>query len=222
MTADRRVRATQRRGGRPRRLRPCRCRIGHSPQTMNVRACARVDRDRKAVGHNAQRRLPASCRCWPTPSVLSWRFAHNTWRANEDLVGRLQPHEGTRVLVPGGDPGADVALEAGHARVGAALDLLRRQLGERALDEVEPGRPGRGEVEMEAWVAKQTALDRRGLVGGVVVEDEVDGQVGGHLGVDRSRNARNSLARWRLRSEAITAPLTVLSAANRLVVPWRT
>ncbi len=34
MTVERRVRATQRRGARPRRIRPCRCRIGQSPQTI--------------------------------------------------------------------------------------------------------------------------------------------------------------------------------------------
>ena len=41
--------------------------------------------------------------------------------------------------------------------------------------------PSGGEVEMEAGVAKQPALDLGGLVGGVVVENQVDVEVGRDL-----------------------------------------
>ena len=56
---------------------------------------------------------------------------------------------------------------------------------EPAFDLVDPGRAGRGEVQVEAGVPGQPVLDRRGLVGGVVVADQVDVQVGGHGLVDR-------------------------------------
>ena len=42
--------------------------------------------------------------------------------------------------------------------MGAALDPLRRQLGEPALDEVQPGAVGRREMEREARVADEPAL----------------------------------------------------------------
>jgi hypothetical protein len=54
--------------------------------------------------------------------------------------------------------------------MGAALDLLGRQLAEPALHEVEPGARGRGEMELEAGVAEQPAVDGRSLVGGVVIQ----------------------------------------------------
>ena len=47
--------------------------------------------------------------------------------------------------------------------------------GEEALDGVEPGGAGRGEVEGDARVAGQPGDHLRVLVGGVVVEDDVHG-----------------------------------------------
>ena len=68
-------------------------------------------------------------------------------------------------------------------------------------------RAGRGEVQDEAWVGGQPALDRRGLVGGGVVEHEVHVEVVGDLGVDRaSGTSWNSIARWRACSEPMTLP----------------
>jgi hypothetical protein len=45
-------------------------------------------------------------------------------------------HVRARILVPGDDPGADVALEGLDAGVGGALDLLFGQLTEPAFHEV--------------------------------------------------------------------------------------
>ena len=92
----------------------------------------------------------------------------------EDLVGGLGPDVGAGVVVPGVDPGADVGVELAHRGVGAAAQFLGGQLGEPALDEVEPGRAGRGEVQDEAGMVCQPTLYRRCLVGGGVVEHDVD------------------------------------------------
>ncbi len=63
---------------------------------------------------------------------------------------------------------------------GAAKRLVG-QSGKPALDEVHPGGVGRREVKVEAWVSNEPTLDRRDLVGLVVVEDEVDVEVAGNL-----------------------------------------
>src|SRR5581483_8406731 len=67
--------------------------------------------------------------------------------AVEDFVGGLVPDVGAGVVVPAGDPGADGGDELSDRAVGAALDPFGGELGEPALDEVEPGAVGRGEVQ---------------------------------------------------------------------------
>ena len=54
-----------------------------------------------------------------------------------------------------------------------ALEQLGGELGEPALDLVQPRRAGRDEVQVEPRVGGQPALDGVGLVGGVVVADQV-------------------------------------------------
>ena len=66
----------------------------------------------------------------------------------------------------------------------AALQSALGQLGEEALDGVEPGARGRGEVEGEARVAGEPLAHLRMLVGGVVVEDHVDELSGRNLRLD--------------------------------------
>src|SRR5581483_10213498 len=62
--------------------------------------------------------------------------------AVEDFVGGLVPDVGAGVVVPAGDPGADGGDELSDRAVGAALDPFGGELGEPALDEVEPGAVG--------------------------------------------------------------------------------
>ena len=53
--------------------------------------------------------------------------------------------------------------------MGGAAELAVGQLSKPALDQVQPGRAGGGEVQVEPRVPDQPVLDRGGLVGGVVV-----------------------------------------------------
>jgi hypothetical protein len=62
-----------------------------------------------------------------------------------------------------------------------------------AFDEVEPRGAGRGEVQVEAGVLQQPLVDSRGLVGGVVIQDQVQVQVPGHSGVDELEEAEEFL-----------------------------
>ena len=59
------------------------------------------------------------------------------------------------------------------------------------------------------------------LVRGVVVEDGVDQLAGRHRALDGIEEAMNSWWRWRAMHWPITLPSSTLSAANRVVVPWR-
>jgi hypothetical protein len=47
-------------------------------------------------------------------------------------------HVGAGVVVPGGDPAADVGLGLADGAVGAAAEFLAGQLAEPALDQVQP------------------------------------------------------------------------------------
>ena len=59
--------------------------------------------------------------------------------AGEDVVGRAGPAEGLGVLVDRVDVAADGVLERAERAMDAASDLSVGQLGEEALDLVEPG-----------------------------------------------------------------------------------
>jgi hypothetical protein len=99
----------------------------------------------------------------------------------------------------------------------AGLDLA-----EEALDEVEPGGTGRGEVHFETGMAQQPPADCSGLVGAVVVQDEVDVEVVRDLTVDLVGNFTNSVERCRECRVWWTWPVARSSAAKRLWTPWRT
>ena len=72
------------------------------------------------------------------------------------------------------DGGLEVDDGSEHAAFQAALG----ERGEEGLDGVEPGARGRGEVEDEARVAGEPGQHLRLLVGGVVVEDDMDDLAG--------------------------------------------
>src|SRR2546423_1478825 len=67
----------------------------------------------------------------------------------------------------------DRPLEFGDALERAAADTLSGDLGKKALDHVEPGTRGRRKVQMEAGM-RFPALHGRGLVGGIVIDDEME------------------------------------------------
>src|SRR5512132_494179 len=82
------------------------------------------------------------------------------------------------------DEAVDRSLELDDRAEDAALETALGELGEEALDGVEPGAGGRREVEDEARVALQPRLDLRVFVRGVVVEDDVHDVADRHGGLD--------------------------------------
>jgi hypothetical protein len=103
----------------------------------------------------------------------------------------------------------------------AATQLLRRQLGEEALDEVQPAGAGRCEVKVKARMRSKPALHGLGLVGGVVVEDQVDVELGRDLLVDPLQELLELDRAVAGMQGAVTLPEVVSRAAKRLVVPAR-
>jgi hypothetical protein len=76
---------------------------------------------------------------------------------------------------------ANGVLELAGAAMDAAPQLLLGQGREPTLDQIEPRGAGRGEVQVEARMAQEPALDRRSLVGGIIVEDQMEVE-GGRYG----------------------------------------
>src|ERR1700726_996707 len=102
----------------------------------------------------------------------------------EDGFGASGPLEGLWVLVSMLDPLVNRGLEFGDVVEGSSPDALASDFGEEPLDEVEPGTGCRREVQCEAFVSRQPALHGRRLVGGVVVEDQMQIEMCGRLAVD--------------------------------------
>jgi hypothetical protein len=69
--------------------------------------------------------------------------------------------------------------QTSDALEGTAADAFAGDLGEEAFDHVEPGRRGRSEVQMEARMYLEPALHGRGLVSGIVINDEMEIETGG-------------------------------------------
>ena len=97
--------------------------------------------------------------------------------------------EGLRRCVVVDDKGSDCLLQLLDAAVNAAPDLSLGQEGEPALDLVEPGGVGRREMQVIARPFGEPCFDRRRLMGGVVVDDEVD--------IESGRDARRNTSRFR-------------------------
>ena len=74
-------------------------------------------------------------------------------------------------------------FKLGYALEGAAADAVSGDLGKEALDHVEPGRRGGREVQVEARMCLEPAFHSRGLMRGIVVDDEVKVEIlGGPFG----------------------------------------
>ena len=71
-----------------------------------------------------------------------------------------------------------------HFPEGTTSNRLPRDDVEPDLHLVEPARIGRGEMQVEAGVSSQPLLYFGMLVGGVVIDHQMNVQVRGHLGLD--------------------------------------
>jgi hypothetical protein len=89
----------------------------------------------------------------------------------DDGVGVLGPSEGPWIAVGFLDEAVDGSLQRDQRVEDAAFQAVFGQLGEEALDGVQPGGRGRREAEGLARVAGEPFADFRMLVSGIVVDD---------------------------------------------------
>src|SRR6202521_6417814 len=102
----------------------------------------------------------------------------------DDFVGVGDPLERRRGGVVIVEEAVDGGLEVCDGSEHAALETPLGQDGEEALDGVEPGGRGRGEVERPAGMARKPPSHDRMLVGGLAVEDRMDGLADGDFALD--------------------------------------
>ena len=93
----------------------------------------------------------------------------------------------------GADEAVDFFDEVGGGIERAATDGALSDEGEEAFDLVEPGGVGRREVNVPARTACEPSSDLGMLVGGVVVDDEMDVELGRHIGLDVTQEGEELL-----------------------------
>ena len=108
----------------------------------------------------------------------------------EDRICCGGPLEWPAVLVVGGDELVDALHELFDAGERASADGFVGDQRKESLDLIEPGAVGRNEVHVPAWPCRKPSLDLRMVVGGVVVGNAVDVQLGWHGLVDLAQEGQ--------------------------------
>ena len=97
------------------------------------------------------------------------------------------------------------------------------ELGEEALDEVEPGavlgREGKVEAACRSGVEPGSGFPRD--VRGMIVEDQLDRGAGRIGGIEQLEEFDELTAAVAISNQRVTFPLSRSIPANRLSVPWR-
>ena len=102
----------------------------------------------------------------------------------DDLVSGFRPYEGLGFFIVHFEVFQDGGLQLVRTPMNASADLFVCQIGEPALDQVEP-RCARGyEMQMETWMTQKPTLDRGRLMSGVVVQDQMHVERRRHLAID--------------------------------------
>src|SRR5262245_26160762 len=106
--------------------------------------------------------------------------------AREDFIRGLRPSERLRSFICDVDVAADGRFEFARTAVNASAQLLFRQRREPAFDKIHPRSARGSEVDVEAGMTHEPAMNRRRLMRAGVVHNEMDvqrgrdGRVDGH------------------------------------------
>ena len=117
------------------------------------------------------------------------------------------------------NPFVDCGLELRDVVENTSPYTLSGDFGEEPLDEVEPGARRRREMQDEAFVSCQPAFHGRCFVGGVVVEDQMQIEMGGGLAINLLEEGQELVCSRRARHSPMTLPVAMSSAAKSVVVP---
>lgn len=98
------------------------------------------------------------------------------------------------------DEAVDFFDEVGGGNERATTDSALGDEGEEAFDLVEPGGVGGREVNVPTRTAGEPRSDLGMLVGGVVVDDEMDVELGRHIGLDVTQEGEELLMTPRRRA----------------------
>ena len=108
-------------------------------------------------------------------------------------LGGCRPDEGGCFGIVGLDEGIDLGDEILGTDERAAADLTLGDEAEPAFDLVEPGGIGWREVDMEPGSLGQPGTGLWMFVGGIVVDHEMDIEIGWHVGVDMTEETQEFL-----------------------------
>ncbi len=120
------------------------------------------------------------------------------------------------------DEVVDSGDEVFDAAEAASADCLLRDEPEPALDLVEPGRIGWRVVEVKSGPLGEPESYLGVLVGGVVVDDQVNIERLGHGLINALEELEKLLVTMAALHSVKTVPDAISRAANRVVVPCRT
>src|SRR5262245_28740217 len=102
----------------------------------------------------------------------------------DDGLSGSGPLEGSRIIVVRFDVAHDGVHKLVDAAKGTTPQTLVGEVAEEAFDEVQPRATGRCEMHMEPRMALQPRPDLRVFVSGVVVENDVQLELGRGLLID--------------------------------------
>jgi hypothetical protein len=137
------------------------------------------------------------------------------------LFGSLVQVEGLWVCTGVVGEAVDGVFEFLQGLEHAAFEPFLCDVGEEALDGIRPRGGCRGEVEDEAWVVADPFQDLGVLVGRIVIDDDMDRLLLRHPGIDDIEEANELLMAMTLHALAEDLASRTLSAANKVVTPWR-
>jgi hypothetical protein len=144
--------------------------------------------------HPNNRRAEATPNCaaawWQDRPLLSTAA---TTRSRRSIEYGLPIHAGLPPSVASADEAIDFFDKVGGGLEGATTDDALGDEGEEAFDLVEPGGIGGREVNVPTRTAGEPSSDLGMLVGGVVVDDEMDVELGRHIGLDVAQEGEELL-----------------------------
>ena len=113
--------------------------------------------------------------------------------SGDDAIGTGGPDEGLGAVIVLIEIAVDSGFEIADGAEDAALEAALGQCGEEALDCIQPGAGGGDEVESEAAMPRKPCHDLGMLMGGIVIEDEVDSRLDRYGGIDSLQKSNELL-----------------------------